>query len=65
MPTVILLDVSLSMSQQFIQPENSNIILTRLQLAIQGINTFLDNLAIYSKLEFVTLVSDLFLNYIK
>lgn len=56
MPTVILLDVSLSMSRPVINLENNDL-LTRHQIAVQGINSFLDSLAIYSKLEFISLVS--------
>lgn len=54
MPTVILLDVSLSMTRPVPQLENNEI--TRKQLAIQGISAFLDHLSIHSKLEFISLV---------
>jgi hypothetical protein len=62
MPTVLLLDVSLSMSR-LVPPSSSassadNV--TRRQLAISGINTFLDCLSVNNKLEFVSLV---ILNY--
>lgn len=55
MPTVILLDVSLSMTRPIPLAENNEI--TRKYLALQGINAFLDNLSIHSKLEFISLVS--------
>lgn len=55
MPTVILLDVSLSMTRPVQLSENAEI--TRKQLAVQGINTFLDCLSTHSKLEFISLVS--------
>lgn len=55
MPTVILLDVSLSMTRPVQLPEGNET--TKKQLAIHGINTFLDHLSIHSKLEFISLVS--------
>lgn len=55
MPTVILLDVSLSMLRP-IQISDS-IETNRKQLAILGIRTFLDHLHLQSKLEFTTLVT--------
>lgn len=54
MPTVILLDVSLSMTRPVQLMEG--IETTRKQLAITGINAFLDHLSIHSKLEFIALV---------
>ena len=56
MPTVILLDVSLSMSQIVTTSESSEEIQRR-QLAVHGINTLLDHLSSKAKLEFVSLVS--------
>ncbi|XP_030761764.1 integrator complex subunit 14-like [Sitophilus oryzae] len=55
MPTVILLDASLSMTRpiQFID----GIETTRKQLAITGINAFLDHLSVHSKLEFIALIA--------
>jgi hypothetical protein len=61
MPTVIALDVSLSMQRPVVgtnigeglQTEQ----LTRHHLAIQGINTILQYLQSHSKLEFVSLVN--------
>ncbi|XP_041974308.1 integrator complex subunit 14 [Aricia agestis] len=56
MPTVILLDVSLSMSRPVPltdNPENH----TRYTIATAAINTFLDYLAIHAKLEYVALVT--------
>lgn len=55
MPTVILLDLSLSMTRPVLLPENCET--TRKQLALTGIKTFLDTLSIHSKLEFIALVS--------
>ena len=55
MPTVILLDVSLSMTRPVPLADGS--ITTRKQLAISGINAFLDYLSVHSKLEFIALVS--------
>lgn len=60
MPTIIALDVSLSMTRAVpitingAHDENS---ITYSQLAIQGINTFLNYLTKNSKLEYVSLVS--------
>lgn len=59
MPTVILLDVSLSMIRPVAQSENGENY-TILQLAIHGINSFLDYLSTHLKLEFVSLVSSAF-----
>lgn len=55
MPTVILLDVSLSMTRPLLL--NDGVETTRKQLAEIGINAFLDQLSIHSKLEFISLVS--------
>ncbi|KRT78491.1 hypothetical protein AMK59_8028, partial [Oryctes borbonicus] len=54
MPTVILLDLSLSMTRPVQLPENCET--TRKQLALSGIKTFLDTLSIHSKLEFISLI---------
>ena len=56
MPTVFLLDVSLSMSRPVDMPDCTQEYQRR-HLAIHGINTILDFLAEHSKLEFVSLVS--------
>lgn len=56
MPTVIVLDVSLSMAQPILVPETGETF-TCLQLAIHGINSLLDYLSLYCKLEFVALVT--------
>lgn len=55
MPTVILLDVSLSMTRPVQLSDGTES--TRKQLAEIGINDFLDHLSIHSKLEFISLVS--------
>lgn len=55
MPTVILLDVSLSMTRPVQLSDGTES--TRKQLAEIGINAFLDHLSIHSKLEFISLVS--------
>lgn len=56
MPTVILLDLSLSMTRPLnIYGDEDNIITVH-QLAILGINSFLDYLNANCKLEFVSLV---------
>ncbi|KAK5647372.1 hypothetical protein RI129_002264 [Pyrocoelia pectoralis] len=55
MPTVLLLDVSLSMIRPVQISENVEI--SRKYLAIQGINTFLDCLSVHSRLEFIALVA--------
>ncbi|XP_017785176.1 PREDICTED: von Willebrand factor A domain-containing protein 9 [Nicrophorus vespilloides] len=55
MPTVILLDVSLSMLRPLKLADNSEI--TRKQLAVHGIHMFLDHLSVHSKLEFISLVT--------
>ena len=60
MPTIIALDVSLSMRRPVVGantgegPQSEQ--LTRHHLAVQGINTILQYLQTHSKLEFVSLV---------
>ncbi|KAK0096633.1 hypothetical protein PV326_004902 [Microctonus aethiopoides] len=61
MPTVIALDVSLSMRRPVLgtglnDGTQSEQLLTRHQLAVQGINSFLNYLQANTKLEFVSLV---------
>ncbi|XP_049787030.1 integrator complex subunit 14 [Schistocerca cancellata] len=56
MPTVIVVDVSLSMTRPVALPESGEVY-TRHNLAIHGINTLLDYLAVHSKLEFVALIA--------
>lgn len=56
MPTVILLDVSLSMSRPVPSTDNSENH-TRLTIATAAINAFLDYLTVHAKLEYVALVS--------
>lgn len=56
MPTVILLDVSLSMSRPVPTPDTSESH-TRFTLAMAAINTFLDYLCVHAKLEYVALVT--------
>ncbi|XP_053690339.1 integrator complex subunit 14 [Sabethes cyaneus] len=58
MPTIIALDVSLSMTRPVPPGSNSSAeeSLTYHQLAIQGINTILDYLGKHSRLEFVSLI---------
>ncbi|KAJ8925819.1 hypothetical protein NQ315_009669 [Exocentrus adspersus] len=53
MPTVILLDVSLSMTRPVQLSDGTESI--RKQLAEIGINAFLDHLSVHSKLEFISL----------
>lgn len=55
MPTVILLDVSLSMTRPVQLSDGTET--SRKQLAVNGINAFLDYLSVHSKLEFIALVS--------
>lgn len=55
MPTVIALDVSLSMSRPVLLPDAGEEY-QRKHLANHGINTFLDYLSSSYKLEFVSLV---------
>jgi hypothetical protein len=57
MPTVIVIDVSLSMTRPVILPETGETY-SRHQLGVCGINVLLDYLAVHSKLEFVSLVSN-------
>lgn len=61
MPTVIALDVSLSMRRPILgsvsSESNQNEQLTRHHLAVHGINALLHYLQTNSKLEFVALVS--------
>ena len=57
MPTIVLLDVSLSMARP-VPVQDSGETYSRLQLAIHGINTLLDYFNTYTKLEFVSLVSN-------
>lgn len=56
MPTIIALDVSLSMTRA-LPGASSQDSITFHQLAVQGINQFLNYLAKHSKLEYVSLVS--------
>ncbi|XP_013195024.2 integrator complex subunit 14 [Amyelois transitella] len=56
MPTVLLLDVSLSMSRPVPTCDTTESH-TRLSLASAAINTFLDYLSLHSKLEYVSLVT--------
>lgn len=56
MPTVILLDVSLSMSRP-VPTSDATETHTRFTIATAAINTFLDYLSIHAKLEYVALVS--------
>ncbi|RZF41439.1 hypothetical protein LSTR_LSTR000153 [Laodelphax striatellus] len=55
MPTIVAVDVSLSMAQPVALDSGETF--TRLQLAIHGINTLLDYFSMYSKLEFVAVVA--------
>jgi hypothetical protein len=57
MPTVIVIDVSLSMTRPVFLPETGETY-NHQHLAVCGINILLDYLAVHSKLEFVSLVSD-------
>lgn len=66
MPTIIALDVSLSMSRPIPNQttgtggpggSGSENVLTYHQLAIQGVNYILDYLSKHARLEFVSLVS--------
>ncbi|XP_072397378.1 integrator complex subunit 14 [Diabrotica undecimpunctata] len=56
MPTIILLDVSLSMTRPVQVGEGFETV-SRKQLAELGINAFLDYLSIHSKLEFISLMA--------
>jgi len=57
MPTVIVIDVSLSMTRPVILADTGETYSCH-QLAVCGINVLLDYLAVHSKLEFVSLVSN-------
>lgn len=59
MPTIIALDVSLSMTKSVPASVNNDETVTYHQLAVQGINEFLNYLTKNSKLEYVALVSPL------
>ena len=59
MPTVILLDVSLSMSRPAGLSEGADEYQLK-HLAVHGINTLLDHCTTHTKLEFVSLVIFLF-----
>ncbi|GLH02323.1 Integrator complex subunit 14 [Gryllus bimaculatus] len=56
MPTVIVVDVSLSMTRPVPVPDSVETY-SRLNLAIHGVNSLLDYLALHSKLEFVALIA--------
>ncbi|XP_026764244.2 integrator complex subunit 14 isoform X1 [Galleria mellonella] len=56
MPTVVLLDVSLSMSRP-VPTSDTTENHTRLTIASTAINTFLDYLSVHAKLEYVALVT--------
>ncbi|XP_053601555.1 integrator complex subunit 14 [Plodia interpunctella] len=56
MPTVLLLDISLSMFRP-VPTSDATESHTRLSLASAAINTFLDYLSLHSKLEYVSLVT--------
>ena len=56
MPTVILMDVSLSMSRPVPTPDTTETH-TRHTIATVAVNTFLDYLSVHAKLEYVALVS--------
>ncbi|KAI5634754.1 von willebrand factor type A domain-containing protein [Phthorimaea operculella] len=56
MPTVLLLDVSLSMTRP-VPTSDATESINRLTIASAAINTFLDYLSVHSKLEYVALVS--------
>ncbi|XP_069692439.1 integrator complex subunit 14 [Periplaneta americana] len=56
MPTVIVIDVSLSMTRPVILPETGETH-NRQHLAVCGVNTLLDYLSVHSKLEFVALIA--------
>ena len=59
MPTLLVVDVSLSMSRHVssLPPDDDATPLQRRNLAIHGVNAFLDCLTAQSKLEFVALVT--------
>jgi hypothetical protein len=56
MPTVLVIDVSLSMTRPVNIPDSTDT-LTRQQLGVQGLGTLLSHLHTHSRLEFVALVS--------
>ena len=56
MPTVLALDVSLSMSRQVFQPDRAEDPPTVRQLAIKGIHALLNHIHHNCKLEFAALV---------
>lgn len=56
MPTVILIDVSLSMSRP-VPTSDTTETHTRHTIATAAVNTFLDYLNVHAKLEYVALVS--------
>lgn len=56
MPTVILLDVSLSMSRP-VPTSDATETHTRFTIASTAINTFLDYLSVHAKFEYVSLVT--------
>ena len=56
MPTIVLLDTSLSMTRPVSTTDNTEEYQRR-HLAIHGISAFLDHLTVNAKLEFVSLVS--------
>ena len=56
MPTIVLLDTSLSMTRPVSTSDNTEEYQRR-HLAIRGISAFLDHLTVNAKLEFVSLVS--------
>ena len=56
MPTVLALDVSLSMSRPVVQPDRSEEPPTVRQLAIKGIHALLNHIHHNCKLEFAALV---------
>lgn len=56
MPTVIVIDVSLSMTRPVPVPDSVETY-SKLNLALHGVNTLLDYLAVHSKLEFVALIA--------
>ena len=64
MPTLILLDVSLSMCRPVSSTDESSDEYQRLNLGIHGINTLLDYCAAKNKQEFISLVCMFYLNYV-
>lgn len=63
MPTIIALDISLSMTR-FVPGASNQDSLTYHQLAVQGINQFLNYLSKNSKLEYISLVSKVLHKYL-